>query len=60
VSRRGVTKRAPHVQTILVVDDDPAITSVLKHGPSYAGFAVTTASSGTARLGGVGYVLREP
>lgn len=43
-------KRGPHVQRILVVDDDPAITSVLKRGLSYEGFAVTTASSGAEGL----------
>ncbi len=31
---------------ILVVDDDPAITSVLRRGLSYEGFAVDTAGSG--------------
>jgi two-component system response regulator MprA len=34
----------------LVVDDDPAITSVLKRGLSYEGFAVSTASSGADGL----------
>src|SRR6266568_3808439 len=38
------------MQRILVVDDDPAITSVLKRGLSYAGFAVDTASSGSEGL----------
>lgn len=31
---------------ILVIDDDPAITSLLKRGLSYEGFAVETASTG--------------
>lgn len=35
---------------ILVVDDDPAVTSVLKRGLSYEGFRVTVASSGTDGL----------
>jgi two-component system, OmpR family, response regulator MprA len=35
---------------ILVVDDDPAITSVLRRGLSYEGFLVDTASSGREGL----------
>ena len=38
------------MQRILVIDDDPAITSVLKRGLSYEGFAVSTASSGAEGL----------
>jgi DNA-binding response OmpR family regulator len=38
------------VQRVLVVDDDPAITSVLKRGLSYEGFAVDTAGSGAEGL----------
>lgn len=38
------------MQRILVVDDNPAITSVLKRGLSYEGFAVTTANSGVEGL----------
>ena len=38
------------MQRILIVDDDPSITSVLKRGLSYAGFAVETASSGDEGL----------
>lgn len=34
------------MQRILVIDDDPAITSLLKRGLSYEGFAVETAKSG--------------
>jgi DNA-binding response OmpR family regulator len=34
------------MQRILVIDDDPAVTSVLKRGLSYEGFAVDTARSG--------------
>jgi DNA-binding response OmpR family regulator len=34
------------MQHILVIDDDPAITSLLKRGLSYEGFAVETAPSG--------------
>jgi len=37
-------------QHILVIDDDPAVTSVLKRGLSYEGFAVTTATSGPEGL----------
>ncbi|MDE3074305.1 MAG: response regulator transcription factor [Chloroflexota bacterium] len=37
-------------QRTLVVDDDPAVTSVLKRGLSYEGFAVDTASSGPEAL----------
>jgi len=42
--------RGRPMQRILVVDDDPAITSVLKRGLSYEGFAVDTAASGTEAL----------
>jgi DNA-binding response OmpR family regulator len=38
------------MQRVLVVDDDPAVTSVLKRGLSYEGFAVETASSGEEGL----------
>ncbi len=34
------------MQHILVIDDDPAVTSLLKRGLSYEGFAVETARSG--------------
>lgn len=34
----------------LVIDDDPAVTSVLKRGLSYEGFAVDTAQSGAEGL----------
>ena len=43
-------QEGPRVQRILVIDDDPAITSVLKRGLSHDGFAVTTASSGSEGL----------
>ena len=38
------------MQRILVVDDDPSVTSVLKRGLAYEGFAVDTAGSGEAGL----------
>lgn len=38
------------MQRILVVDDDPAVTSVLKRGLSYEGFVVDTADSGATGL----------
>lgn len=38
------------MQRALVIDDDPAVTSVLKRGLSYEGFAVDTASSGAEGL----------
>jgi DNA-binding response OmpR family regulator len=38
------------MQHILVIDDDTAVTSLLKRGLSYEGFAVTTAPSGTEGL----------
>lgn len=38
------------MQQILVIDDDPAVTSVLKRGLSYEGFAVNTAASGNEGL----------
>ena len=38
------------MQRILVVDDDPSVTSLLKRGLAYEGFAVDTAASGTEGL----------
>lgn len=38
------------MQRILVTDDDPAVTSVLKRGFSYEGYAVDTAASGREAL----------
>ncbi len=38
------------MQHILVIDDDPAVTSLLKRGLSYEGFAVETAHSGEEGL----------
>ena len=38
------------MQRILVIDDDPAVTSLLKRGLSYEGFAVETAQSGAQGL----------
>ena len=38
------------MQRILVIDDDPAVTSVLKRGLSYEGFVVDAASSGVEGL----------
>ena len=38
------------MQRILVIDDDPAVTSLLKRGLSYEGFAVDIAISGTEGL----------
>ena len=38
------------MQRILVIDDDSAVTSLLKRGLSYEGFAVETASSGREGL----------
>lgn len=38
------------MQRILVIDDDPAVTSLLKRGLSYEGFAVETAGSGAEGL----------
>src|SRR6266498_2058807 len=38
------------MQRILVIDDDPAVTSLLKRGLSYEGFAVDTAKSGVEGL----------
>jgi DNA-binding response OmpR family regulator len=35
---------------ILVVDDDPAVTSMLRRGLTYEGFVVTVASTGTGAL----------
>lgn len=38
------------MQRILAIDDDPAVTSLLKRGLSYEGFTVEVASSGEAGL----------
>ena len=38
------------MQRTLVVDDDPAVTSVLRRGLSYEGFAVDTAEAGPSAL----------
>lgn len=38
------------MQRILVIDDDPAVTSVLKRGLAYEGFVVDTAGSGVEGL----------
>ncbi len=38
------------MQRILVIDDDSAVTSLLKRGLSYEGFAVSTAKSGAEGL----------
>ena len=38
------------MQRILVIDDDPAVTSILRRGLSYEGFAVDTASGGAEGL----------
>lgn len=38
------------MQRILVIDDDPAVTSLLKRGFSYEGFSVETAESGQQGL----------
>lgn len=43
------------MERILVIDDDPAVTSVLKRGLSYEGFAAEVASNGTEGLA----ILRE-
>jgi DNA-binding response OmpR family regulator len=42
--------RDQDMHRILVVDDDPAVTSVLRRGLSYEGFVVDTASSGKEGL----------
>src|SRR5579859_8167772 len=42
--------RRAMMQRILVIDDDPAVTSLLKRGLSYEGFAVDTAKSGVEGL----------
>ena len=38
------------MQRILVIDDDPAITSLLKRGLSYEGFTVDIAGTGEVGL----------
>lgn len=39
------------MQRILVIDDDPAVTSVLRRGLSYEGFSVQAAANGSEGLG---------
>ena len=43
------------MERILIIDDDPSVTSVVKRGLAYEGFAVETASSGAEGLA----LLRE-
>ncbi len=38
------------MQNLLVIDDDPAVTSLLRRGFSYEGFSVTTAAGGEEGL----------
>src|SRR6266704_3742689 len=45
-----IPRRKAPMQRILVIDDDPAVTSLLKRGLSYEGFAVDTAKSGVEGL----------
>ncbi len=45
------------MQRVLVIDDDPAITSALKRGLAYQGFAVDTALSGSE---GLALALAQP
>src|SRR4051794_26187277 len=47
---REGTQETVSMQHILVIDDDPAITKVLKRGLSYEGFAVETVHSGMEGL----------
>src|SRR6266571_6444519 len=47
---QNIKKRRAVVHRILVIDDDPAVTSLLKRGLSYEGFAVETAKSGAEGL----------
>ena len=39
-----------HTQRILVVDDDPTVTNVLRRGLSYDGYIVDTAATGRQAL----------
>lgn len=48
MSREG--RRGSALQRILVIDDDPAVTSLLKRGLSYEGYAVDIAASGESGL----------
>jgi DNA-binding response OmpR family regulator len=38
--------RGQHMERILVIDDDPTVTNVIKRGLAYEGYRVDTASSG--------------
>jgi DNA-binding response OmpR family regulator len=46
-----IKKRRARMQRVLVIDDDSDVTSLLKRGLSYEGFAIDTAKSGTEGLG---------
>src|SRR5829696_1192857 len=50
VARLNGSGKATFMQRRLVVDDDQSVTSVLKRGLSYEGFAVDTAPSGPDAL----------
>lgn len=47
---QSMVRREVSMQRVLVIDDDPAVTSLLKRGLSYEGFAVETAQSGAEGL----------
>jgi DNA-binding response OmpR family regulator len=46
----AVSGRTHAVPRILVIDDDPSVTGLLKRGLAYEGYAVETAASGEAGL----------
>ena len=47
---QSIVRREVSMQRVLVIDDDPAVTSLLKRGLYYEGFAVETAQSGAEGL----------
>lgn len=47
---QSIVRREVSMQRVLVIDDDLAVTSLLKRGLSYEGFAVETAQSGAEGL----------
>lgn len=50
ITHHDVIQRIQPMQRLLVIDDDSSVTSLLKRGLAYEGYAVETAASGEAGL----------
>lgn len=50
ITHHDVIQRIQPMQRLLVIDDDSSVTSLLKRGLAYEGYAVDTAASGEAGL----------